>query len=77
MSTEAQPVRMDVVFPFEQASLLLAIYAEVCTVRRKRDEHKRTHWTGPSGKLTLPIDTVRTICNLADELDAVLASGKE
>lgn len=71
------PVSLNVVLPFEQAALLLAIAAEVREIRRKRDEHRARGGKDTSWAKTLPIGTVAPACQLADELDAVLASGKE
>lgn len=69
----SRPTVMLVAVDVDELAALLALAAEARNLRRKRDEHQRTHWTGPKGRLTLPLGAVGALCDLTDGLDAVQA----
>jgi hypothetical protein len=65
--------RMRAVVDVDELAALLAVASEARQIVRKAREHKARHWTGPSGRLTLPIGVADAMAELVDGLDETQA----
>ena len=63
------PTRMLAAVDVDELAALLAVAHEARQIVRKAREHKARHWTGPGGRLTLPLGVADVLCQLVDGLD--------
>ena len=67
------PTRMLAAVDIDELAALLAVASEARQIVRKAREHKARHWTGPGGRLTLPIGVADALAELVDGLDETQA----